>query len=111
MMRTKRPKQIEDAIAEATIQPAAEIRKQVTFKYRAEPGADVYIVGSFNDWNPMQTRLRDKSGDGRYRASLALAPGRYEYKFVVNGQWRIDPKCQDPIVNRYHTLNGVVTVN
>ena len=111
MMRTKRQKQIKNATAKATIQPATEVQKQVKFEHRAEPGSDVYIVGSFNDWNPMQARLHDESGAGCYRVSLALAPGRYEYKFVVNGQWRIDPKCQDPIVNRYNTLNGVFTVN
>ena len=111
MVRTKQQKQAKDATAQTTNPPAREILKQVKFKYRTEPGADVYIVGSFNDWNPRQTRLRDESGNGRYQASLALAPGRYEYKFVVNGKWRIDPKCQDPIVNRFNTLNGVVTVN
>ncbi|MFH1477457.1 MAG: glycogen-binding domain-containing protein [Verrucomicrobiota bacterium] len=111
MVRTKQQKQVKNATTETPIHPAKDVQKQVKFRYRTDPGANVYIVGSFNDWNPLQTRLRDESGDGRYRVSLALAPGRYEYKFVVNGQWRIDPKCPDPIVNRYNTLNGVVTVN
>ena len=111
MVKTKRQKHVKNATAKTTSQPAKEIQKPVKFKYRTDPGTDVYVAGSFNDWNPMQTRLRDESGDGRYRASLALVPGRYEYKFVVNGQWRIDPNCPDPIVNRCNTLNGVVTVN
>jgi len=111
MMRTKRQKQVKNATAKTAIQSPAEVQKRVKFKYRTEPGADVYVVGSFNDWNSMQTRLHDENGDGHYRVSLALATGRYEYKFVVNGQWCIDPKCQDPIVNRYNTLNSVVTVS
>ena len=111
MTRTKQQKQVKNATAKATIQSATEIQKRVKFEYRAEPLSDVYVVGSFNDWNPMQTRLRDEIGNGCYYAFFALAPGRYEYKFVVNGQWCVDPKCPDPIVNRYNTLNSVVTVS
>jgi 1,4-alpha-glucan branching enzyme len=110
MRRTKRQKQVKNSTAQAAIHPATEVRNGVKFEFRAEPGADVYVVGSFNDWDPTQTRLRDESGDGCYFATLALAPGRYEYKFVVNGQWCIDPQFQDPIVNRFNTLNGVLTV-
>ena len=111
MMRTKRQKQVKNSTSKTTIHPATEVLNGVKFEYRTEPGADVYVVGSFNDWNPMQTRLRDEIGNGCYYAFIALAPGRYEYKFVVNGQWCFDPKCPDPIVNRYNTLNGVITVS
>jgi len=110
-MAKRRQKQGKDGAAKEPTPPVAGSEKQVVFEYRAEPGVEIYVVGSFNDWNPKQTRLGDESGDGCYRASVALAPGRHEYKFVVNGQWSVDPKCQDPIVNRYGTLNGVVTVN
>ena len=111
MMRTKRQKQVKNLTSKPTILPATEVQNGVKFEYRAEPGADVYVVGSFNDWDPMQTRLRDEMGNGCYCAFFALAPGRYEYKFVMNGQWCVDPKCLDPIVNRFNTLNSVVTVS
>jgi 1,4-alpha-glucan branching enzyme len=68
------------------------------------------VVGSFNDWSPSRTALQDETGAGRYSASVLVAPGRHEYKFVVNGRWCVDPKCEDPIVNGYGTLNGVVNV-
>lgn len=111
MLKIKRQKRIKEATMPAIIRPATDNHTQVKFEYLAEPSAAVYLVGSFNAWNPTHTRLCDTNSDGCYRAALALESGTYEYKFVVNGQWCIDPKCLDPVVNRFNTLNGVVTVN
>jgi 1,4-alpha-glucan branching enzyme len=30
-------------------------------------------------------------GEGIWRISLPLNPGRYEYRFFVDGEWRNDP--------------------
>ena len=109
-MIRKKQKQTQAGATEKSVAPVGKIDGQVAFEHRTDAGADVYVVGSFNDWDPTRNRLRDNNSDGCYRTSLLLVPGRYEYKFVVNGRWCIDPKCPDPVVNRYGTLNGVVTV-
>ena len=31
--------------------------------------------------------------DGMWKATLSLDPGTYEYRFLVDGQWQIDPEC------------------
>jgi hypothetical protein len=111
MLKIKRRKRIREAAAPAATHPATDDRRLVKFEYLTAPGAAVYLVGSFNNWNPAQTRLCDKNSDGCYRVALDLESGTYEYKFVVDGQWRIDLKCPDPVVNRFNTLNGVITVN
>lgn len=85
-------------------------RKWVKFEFRAEPGAEIFIAGTFNDWNSSQVKMKDKNGDGVYRTSLLLAQGRYEYKFIVNGVWCADPNCKDSATNEHGTLNSVVTV-
>ena len=41
-----------------------------------------------------------------YSVTVTLAPGIYEYKFVINGVWTLDP---DP--DRDWTQNGLGTLN
>jgi isopenicillin-N N-acyltransferase like protein len=66
---------------------------EVTFRYRpvGRPH-EVYLAGTFNDWKPTALKMTGPDKDGYYQASIQLRAGRYEYKFVVNGEvWRRDP--------------------
>jgi 1,4-alpha-glucan branching enzyme len=85
-------------------------RKRVTFQFRAEPGSRVYLAGSFNGWDPTARLLADRSGTGVFSTTLMLAPGRYEYKFVVNGVWCVDPECPEWVANDQGSLNSVLNV-
>jgi 1,4-alpha-glucan branching enzyme len=85
-------------------------RRRVTFQVRARPGSTVCLAGSFNGWSPAAKRLRDAQGDGTYRATLLLAPGCYEYKFVVDGMWCVDPAASESVANDVGSLNSVITV-
>lgn len=68
----------------------------VVFVWPAPPDAKaVAVVGDFNGWEG--TDLSDADGDGIWTASIPLAPGRYEYAFIVDGQW----KGQDPLADEY----------
>jgi hypothetical protein len=49
----------------------------------------VYLAGSFNNWNPGEIRM-EKTLDG-WTIPYILAPGNYEYKFIVDGKWMPDP--------------------
>jgi len=84
--------------------------KSVTFTVRADPGKDVYIAGTFNQWNPTGKKMTSKKNEGIYTATLKLAPGVYEYKFVIDGTWCADPECADWVQNDHGTLNSVITV-
>jgi 1,4-alpha-glucan branching enzyme len=84
--------------------------KKVNFQVTAEPGSDVFVAGSFNNWNPTQYRMRDNPGSGHCKAALSLPPGRHEYKFVVNGEWRLDLNCAEWEPNDQGSLNSVVHV-
>ena len=84
--------------------------KKVAFQFRAEPGSKVYLAGTFNKWDPTSKQLSDRNGNGVFTTSLMLAPGRYEYKFVVNGVWCVDPECSEWIANDQGSLNSVLAV-
>ena len=73
---------------------------------QAEVGSKVYLAGSFNNWEPGKIEMTDKDGTGIYTVSIELAPGVYEYKFIINGIWSLDP---DP--DRDWTQNGLGTLN
>jgi hypothetical protein len=50
----------------------------------------IAVAGSFNGWQPLPMNFDARRHSWVHR--LALAPGEYEYKFVVDGQWLMDPQ-------------------
>ena len=85
-------------------------RRRITFSVSAEPGSRVAVSGDFNNWDTTGHSMEDKKGDGNYTATILLAPGVYEYKFIVNDTWSIDPNCPEWIRNSFGTLNSVLRV-
>jgi hypothetical protein len=74
------------------------------------PGAQaVSIAGSFNDWHPNVTPMIRLNG-GKWAKELSLAPGRYEYRFVVDGEWVDDPAAAELIPNPFGSANAVLEV-
>ncbi len=47
-------------------------------------------------------------GEGRWQTVLALEAGRYQYKFVIDGEWMPDPEAKQNVCNPFGTLNSVV---
>ncbi len=48
--------------------------------------------------------------DGTWAKELILAPGRHEYRFVVDGEWVDDPAATDYVPNPFGGMNAVLTV-
>ena len=56
------------------------------------PGARaVHLAGNFNRWNPAKEPLFNLSGRGLWQKSVPLQPGEYQYKYVIDGNWVLDP--------------------
>ncbi len=83
--------------------------KTIEFKISA-PGANrVGIAGDFNGWRPdALTAKKDKGG--LWKASAIVSTGTYEYKFVIDGSWIVDPLCSRRTVNSFGTENCVLVV-
>ncbi|MFP4472639.1 MAG: helix-turn-helix domain-containing protein [Candidatus Omnitrophota bacterium] len=78
------------------------------FQYLSVSAVEVGLVGDFNHWaKPLPLK---NEGNGLWRITLDLKPGRYEYKFYVDGEWCLDPENGQTVSNRYGTQNSVVTV-
>ncbi|HOF18915.1 MAG TPA: isoamylase early set domain-containing protein [Phycisphaerae bacterium] len=85
-------------------------RKKGSVRFSLQPtkgAAKVFLVGSFNEWQPQAMR---KGKDGSFSATVDLPAGVYEYKFVVDGQWSVDPDHSDWSANPFGTMNSVVRV-
>ena len=80
----------------------------VVFTIHGERGRAVYLAGEFNKWNPTAKKLAFKAGV--YSAKLRLAPGSYQYKFVIDGTWCADPENANAVPNDQGTYNSVITV-
>jgi len=65
------------------------IEDEVFFTLRAPAAREVFLVGNFNNWNATVEKMR-RTGD-RFEISLFLVEGSYRYKYVVDGQWIVDP--------------------
>jgi hypothetical protein len=75
-----------------------------------EPRAmEVFVAGCFNDWNPFATPLQ-RDDAGMWSCTIELGPGRHEYRFVVDGDWRDDPLNSMRCFNEFGTENCVVVV-
>jgi 1,4-alpha-glucan branching enzyme len=79
------------------------------FGLLAPQARSVFLAGSFNQWNPSSHPLK-KDRQGIWKISLPLNPGRYEYRFFVDGEWQNDPDCSSFIENPFGTVNCVKIV-
>ena len=101
--------------------PPAEAVKPAAVKATAPPprvvlelvnpaAKQVFVAGSFNNWQPEQTPLAP-AGNGRWAGGLKVGPGRHEYLFVVDGQWLPDPNAKESVENPFGGRNSVLTVS
>jgi len=81
--------------------------KKVTFKITAPGAKDVRLAGDFNSWDASGTTLK-KSKDGTWTRDMALKAGRYEYKYLVDGQWQRDPLNNLFVANVFGSENSVI---
>ncbi len=95
------------AVKKAAAKPAA---KSVTFTVHAEKGKSVYVAGEFNKWDPSAKKMAYKARSGVYAATVKLAPGEYQYKFVIDGTWCADPENANAVQNDQGTFNSIVVV-
>ncbi|MDA3798232.1 MAG: isoamylase early set domain-containing protein [Kiritimatiellae bacterium] len=85
-------------------------RKRIKFSVSANSESKVYVAGDFNNWDPSNKELKDANGDGSFEGSILLEPGKYEYKFVVDKTWTIDPQCDEWKTNGYGSINSLINI-
>jgi len=90
---------IEDS-KESTILDSGQVNSQipsaplptaegVLFSFEAPEAQSVQVAGDFNSWEPAGNEM--EFSNGVWRTIISLTPGRYKYRYVVDGHWKTDP--------------------
>ena len=85
---------------------AKVLTKKVPFEFTAPDARDVYLAGDFNNWDTSASLMK-KDKKGIWKATVSLKPGRYEYRFLVDGSWENDPSCCNCVPNEFGSQNCV----
>lgn len=83
----------------------------VTFTHEAPHARDVHLAGDFNGWHPAQDAMtKDKAGT--WTLTIPLKPGRYEYKFIIDGgeTWKHDVTNPLWVSDSYGGRNSVLII-
>ena len=81
----------------------------VEFTLNHPQARTVAVAGTFNDWHVSRTSMSPGPG-GTWKVTVWLPAGRYEYRFIVDGQWMTDPNARDYVSNNYGSTNAVLVV-
>ncbi|HVZ48452.1 MAG TPA: isoamylase early set domain-containing protein, partial [Gemmatimonadaceae bacterium] len=82
----------------------------VRFTLVAPRAARVAVVGDFNHWDPARTPMRRAADGSRWEITVPLAPGRYDYSFVVDGVLATDPSAPRAPDADFGAPNSIVFV-
>jgi len=86
-----------------------KLEMPVQFEYYAPQARQVELAGTFNGWKPASAPLK-KDREGKWKATLNLAPGRYEYRYLVDGAWQNDQRPVECVPNAYGSWNCVIEI-
>jgi 1,4-alpha-glucan branching enzyme len=84
--------------------------KKAVFSFTAPDAQTVQLAGDFNSWDPAVNPLK-KSAKGVWKINLNLSPGRYEYRFLVDGTWQNDPQCSAHVANPFGEENCLIVID
>ena len=98
-------KEAEDFINEMRVTLKAQ-----TISLFAPESKEVYLVGDFNSWKADKSSRLELMPDGRWEKRVALKPGNYRYKFIVDGEWRTDPNNQRTAPTDFGGVDSVLVV-
>lgn len=82
--------------------------KATVFKLHSPKAKKVSLAGTFNGWDTGKHTAK-KDTKGTWEVKTSLKPGKYEYKFFVDGSWVTDPSAP-AVFNSFGTQNSLVEV-
>jgi cyclomaltodextrinase / maltogenic alpha-amylase / neopullulanase len=73
-----------------------------------KPWSKVQVAGEINSWNPGMGELQ-RVGD-KWQTTFILNPGAYQYQYVTDGTWGLDPGNSNTVSNGIGGFNSEVVV-
>ena len=88
-----------------------QTKEGVVFNYYDPIAQNVQLVGDFSNWEPVEGVMVQEERNNIWKGTFPLDPGKYQYKFVVDGEWKIDPYNSDVVTGNQGTNNSLVSVS
>jgi len=79
------------------------------FKFNSKTAREIFIVGDFNNWSISESGRLSAKEEGTWEKRVDLRPGKYRYKFVVDGHWVQDPLNTKIESNPFGGVDSVLT--
>ncbi len=83
--------------------------KKVPLTVRLNGAKEVVLTGDFTQWAKDKIRLTPAAA-GEWITVLELAPGEYQYRLIVDGEWRDHAEAPRRVRNPFGTENCVLIV-
>lgn len=83
--------------------------KSITLEYFCPSATAIFVAGSFNNWSLTDALLK-KDRNGNWKIKLSLPPGRYEYRYIVDGEWKDEQRSVPSVANQFGSWNSVLEV-
>jgi chromosome partitioning protein len=91
-----------------TFASAAMVEKQ--FVFDAPKANYVKRAGTFNNWNTSEESLMERKEDGTWSKCVFLAPGTYQYRFLIDDEWVADRNNSNQVNNPFGGKNSVIKI-
>jgi len=99
-----------DTIMRSLVKERVKELAEITFSLHEPDAKEVYLVGDFNNWKIDRANRFRRIRDGQWTKKMRLKPGKYHYKFVIDGEWREDPNNSDKVINNFGGFNSLIEV-
>jgi hypothetical protein len=99
------------------LRPAREVEqanREIVVRFRNRDAADVRLAGDFNGWIPdkdVRSMVETEGATRVWTKVLRLPPGTYEYRYVVDGEWREDPENPLAVPGPVGGRNSILVVS
>ncbi len=97
--------------ARGLFETQAAFPASVLFSYFDQSAREIRVAGEFNNWRPTERHRLVKQENGEWGLQISLMPGSYEYKFIVDGEWKEDPANPKRKVGDHGQKNSILDVN
>jgi len=90
-------------------QPLAAMVKR-EFIFDAPDASYVKVAGTFNNWNTSEESLMERNKDGTWSKCVFLAPGTYQYRFLIDDEWVADQNNSNQVNNPFGGKDSVIKI-
>ncbi|MBI4845338.1 MAG: AAA family ATPase [Candidatus Omnitrophica bacterium] len=87
-----------------------KLSREMIFSFYDPNAQSVEIAGDFNNWTATQESKLEYLNDGKWKKEFSLEPGRYRYKFVVDGKWVVDPNNPNTEPDNSGNINSLLEI-